>query len=466
MLFNSVHYLWFLPTVFALYWGVLRSLRAQNMLLIVASYVFYGWWDPRFLALLFISSFSDYWLGLWIDRSDDAGVRRRALVLSLVFNLGILAYFKYSNFFIASAVDALHALGLQANIGTLNVILPVGVSFYTFQSISYTIEIYRREMRPVRDPIAYLAFVSFFPHMVAGPIMRAVDLLPQMTAPRRFTYANGVSGLRLIVQGLFKKVVIADSLAPMVDQVFRLYPWESGPDLALGAIYFAFQIYGDFSGYSDIAIGSAKLFGIELMTNFRTPYLARDIGDFWKRWHISLSTWFRDFLYIPLGGNRVSRPRRVFNTLVTFIASGFWHGANWTFLAWGAIHGLLYVPLIGKGDGPVRPAGQARVLLSTLLTFAGVTLAWVFFRARNIGEAFGYLKGMFTQDVISVPDRLDGLPFVGVMVLLDLVNRHHVRDPFGQLQKRWVRYAVYFTLVLAVVLFSRRNDVQFIYFQF
>ncbi|MBK6629159.1 MAG: MBOAT family protein [Flavobacteriales bacterium] len=466
MLFNSVHYLWFLPTVFALYWGVFRSLRAQNLLLIVASYVFYGWWDPRFLALLFVSSFSDYWLGLWIDRSGDARVRRRALVLSLVFNLGILAYFKYSNFFIASAVDALHALGLQANIGTLNVILPVGVSFYTFQSISYTIEIYRREMRPVRDPIAYLAFVSFFPHMVAGPIMRAVDLLPQMTASRRFTYANGVSGLRLIVQGLFKKVVIADSLAPMVDQVFRLYPWESGPDLALGAIYFAFQIYGDFSGYSDIAIGSAKLFGIELMTNFRTPYLARDIGDFWKRWHISLSTWFRDFLYIPLGGNRVSRPRRVFNTLVTFIASGFWHGANWTFLAWGAIHGLLYVPLIGKADGPARPAGQARILLSTLLTFAGVTLAWVFFRARNIAEAFGYLKGMCTQDVISVPDRLDGLPFVGVMVLLDLVNRHHVRDPFGQITTRWVRYAVYFTLVLAVVLFSRRNDVQFIYFQF
>ena len=466
MLFNSVHYLWFLPTVFALYWGVFRSMRAQNILLIVASYVFYGWWDPRFLALLFVSSFSDYWLGLWIDRSDDAAVRKRALVLSLVFNLGILAYFKYSNFFIASAVDALHALGLQANIGTLNVILPVGVSFYTFQSISYTIEIYRREMRPVRDPLAYLAFVSFVPHMVAGPIMRAVDLLPQMTAPRRFRYANGVSGLRLIVQGLFKKVVIADSLAPMVDQVFRLYPWESGPDLALGAVYFAFQIYGDFSGYSDIAIGSAKLFGIELMTNFRTPYLARDIGDFWKRWHISLSTWFRDFLYIPLGGNRVSRPRRVFNTLLTFIASGFWHGANWTFLAWGAIHGLLYVPLIGRADREAHPPGRLRVLVSTLLTFAGVTLAWVFFRARNISEAFGYLKGLFTQDVISVPDRLEGLPFVAIMILLDLLNRDHVRDPFGQLRRRWMRYATYFILVLAVVLFSRRDDVQFIYFQF
>jgi len=380
--------------------------------------------------------------------------------------LGILAYFKYSNFFIASAVDALHALGMQANIGTLNVILPVGVSFYTFQSISYTIEVYRREMRPVRDPIAYLAFVSFFPHMVAGPIMRAVDLLPQMSIPRRFTYANGVSGLRLIVQGLFKKVVIADSLAPMVDDVFRQYAWESGPDLMLGAIYFAFQIYGDFSGYSDIAIGSAKLFGIELMTNFRTPYLSRDIGDFWKRWHISLSTWFRDFLYIPLGGNRVGKARRIFNTLVTFIASGFWHGANWTFLAWGAIHGLLYVPYIGKKDVPAAPPGRLRVLVSTLLTFAGVTIAWVFFRAKSIGEAFGYVKGIFTQNVISVPERIEGIPFVVLLVLLDLLNRNNIRDPFGQVPQRWLRYTLYFILVLAVVLFSRRNDVQFIYFQF
>lgn len=466
MLFNSVHYLWFLPTVFALHWAVFRGVRARNILLIVASYVFYGWWDPRFLSLLFISSFSDYWLGLWIDRSTDQRMRTRALVLSLVFNLGILGYFKYCDFFILSAVDALHALGMQANLHTLNVILPVGVSFYTFQSISYTIEIHRRQMRAVQDPFAYLAFVSFFPHMVAGPIMRAVDLLPQMSAHRVFSYANGVSGLRLIVYGLFKKVVIADSLAPMVDQVFRLHRWESGPDLALGAVYFAFQIYGDFSGYSDIAIGSARLFGIELMTNFRTPYLARDIGDFWKRWHISLSTWFRDFLYIPLGGNRVGKGRRVFNTLVTFIASGFWHGANWTYLAWGAIHGLLYVPLIGREAKAQRQPGPLRIAASTLLTFACVTIAWIFFRAPTIRDAASYIRTMFTQDVISWPDAPGGIPFVLLMAALDALNRDHVRDPFGQVRGRALRHAAYFAMTLAVVLFSRRDDVQFIYFQF
>jgi D-alanyl-lipoteichoic acid acyltransferase DltB (MBOAT superfamily) len=337
----------FLPLVFALYWGVCKGQRAQNLLLIAASYVFYGWWDPRFLLLLFASSFSDYWLGILIDRSDDPRVRKRTLILSLVFNLGILGFFKYFNFFIGSMAEALAALGFQPNLPTLRVILPIGVSFYTFQSISYTIEIYRRHMKPVHDPFAYLAFVSFFPHMVAGPIMRAVDLLPQMMKPRVFTYANGVSGLRLILYGLFKKVVIADSLSPFVEEAFHLPGFQHGPDLLLGAVFFAFQIYGDFSGYSDIAIGSAKLFGIELMTNFRTPYLSRNIGEFWQRWHISLSSWFRDFLYISMGGNRVGRWRRVRNVMVTFLLSGLWHGANWTFVAWGAIHGLLYVPLIG-----------------------------------------------------------------------------------------------------------------------
>jgi alginate O-acetyltransferase complex protein AlgI len=467
MLFNSLHYLWFLPTVFALYWGVFRGMRAQNILLIMASYVFYAWWDPRFLILLFASSFSDYWLGLWIDRAHDERVRKRTLILSLVFNLGILGYFKYFNFFIESMATALEAVGFSPNLPTLRIILPVGVSFYTFQSISYTIEIYRRQMKPVHDPFAYLAFVSFFPHMVAGPIMRAVDLLPQMLAPRRFTYENGVSGLRLIAYGLFKKVVIADSLAPMVEDIFRHYRWETGPDLLLGAVYFAFQIYCDFSGYSDIAIGSAKLFGIELMTNFRTPYLSRNIGEFWQRWHISLSSWFRDFLYIPLGGNRVGRARRIFNVLVTFVVSGFWHGANWTFLAWGAIHGLLYVPLIGRdATATHKHRWRAPAFVSILITFGCVTLAWVFFRAPSIADAAGYIKCMFTQNVIAVPEHLAGLWFVCIMVLLDLLNQHHVRDPFGQVGSRVLRYTAYFAMVLAVILFSRREDVQFIYFQF
>ena len=467
MLFNSIHYLWFLPLVFTLYWFVFKTMRAQNILLIVASYVFYGWWDPRFLLLLFASSFSDYWLGIWIDSSNDERVRKRTLVLSLVFNLGILGFFKYFNFFISSAADALTMLGFEPHLTTLHILLPVGVSFYTFQSISYTIEIYRRQMKPVHDPFAYLAFVSFFPHMVAGPIMRAVDLLPQMLRPRTFAYADGVSGLRLIVYGLFKKVVIADSLAPLVDDIFRHHRWENGPDLVLGAVYFAIQIYGDFSGYSDIAIGSAKLFGIELMTNFRTPYLSRDIGEFWKRWHISLSSWFRDFLYIPLGGNRVGRTRHLSNTLITFIVSGFWHGANWTFIAWGTIHGLLYVPLAGRtGTGEAWNHRGLGRLVSTLMTFAAVTLAWVFFRAPSIRDALRFIRGMFTQDVISVPDHWNSLVLVALMFLLDVINRHHVRDPFAHVPWRGLRYAVYFLMSLGVILFSGREDVQFIYFQF
>ena len=467
MLFNSIHYLWFLPSVFFLYWGVFKGIRARNVLLIVVSYVFYAWWDPRFLLLLFASSFSDFWLGHWIDRAQDARSRKGLLIASLVFNLGLLGYFKYAGFFINSMADALRAMGWEPDLPMLNIVLPVGISFYTFQSISYTMEIYRRQMRAVDDPWAYLAFVSFFPHMVAGPIMRAIDLLPQITTQRVFTYANGTAGLRLILYGLFKKVVIADRLAPMVNDIFRDYDTLPGSDLALGALYFAFQIYGDFSGYSDIAIGSAKLLGIELMTNFRTPYLARDIGDFWQRWHISLSTWFREHLYIPLGGNRAGNARRFSNVLLTFIASGFWHGANWTFLAWGAIHGLLYLPLIGKkAAAPVRRAGMPRLVAGMILTFTCVTLAWVFFRAPTIGEALSYLRGILSPSLFTMPAYLTGIPFVVVMFVLDVVNRHHVRDPFSQLRSRALRYTIYIGMVLTVVLLSTREHIGFIYFQF
>jgi alginate O-acetyltransferase complex protein AlgI len=467
MLFNSIPYLWFLPTVFFLYWGVFKSIRARNILLIVVSYVFYAWWDPRFLVLLFASSFSDFWLGRWIDRASDDRSRKGLLITSLVFNLGLLGYFKYAGFFISTMADALHGLGFDPDLPALQVILPVGISFYTFQSISYTIEIYRRQMRPVDDPWAYLAFVSFFPHMVAGPIMRAIDLLPQITAQRVFTYANGAAGLRLILYGLFKKVVIADRLAPLVNAIFRDHRGMHGSDLALGALYFAFQIYGDFSGYSDIAIGSAKLLGIELMTNFRTPYLARDIADFWQRWHISLSSWFREHLYIPLGGNRAGKARRMFNVLLTFIISGFWHGANWTFLAWGTIHGLLYLPLVGRKyrDRP-NAMGILRTGSGMFATFVCVTLAWVFFRAPSISDALSYLHGMLSPSLFTAPSLWEGLPFVLVMFVLDVVNRHHVRDPFSQLPSRALRYTIYFSMVLTVVLLSQREHIGFIYFQF
>jgi len=352
VLFNSLEFLVFLPLVFAAYWilnlwtGTRAGLRAQNLLVLAASYVFYGWWDWRFLSLIAFSTAVDYAVGLQIAKANAAELApdapedacspkaKRWLFVSLAVNLGLLGYFKYANFFIESWVDAWAAAGVTMHASTLQIILPVGISFYTFQTLSYSIDIYRRRLEPSKDFIAFAAFVSFFPQLVAGPIERASALLPQITKRRHFDYDLAVSGMRLILWGMFKKVVVADTCAIYVNDIFANYEQYSGPTLVLGAIYFAFQIYGDFSGYSDIAIGTARLFGIRLMTNFRTPYFSRDIAEFWRRWHISLSTWFRDYLYIPLGGSRVGKWKAVRNTFIIFLVSGFWHGANWTFVAW------------------------------------------------------------------------------------------------------------------------------------
>ncbi|HMC96187.1 MAG TPA: MBOAT family O-acyltransferase, partial [Flavobacteriales bacterium] len=392
MLFNSFAFLVFLPLVFIGYWWVFRSLRAQNLFVIAVSYVFYGWWDWRFTILLLISSVSDYGFGLFIDRQDEAGKRKRALLLSLVFNLGILAFFKYFNFFIDSAEDLLRTFGLRPNPWSLRVILPVGISFYTFQSMSYTIEVYRRNFKPVREPVAYLAFVSFFPHMVAGPIMRAVDLLPQFMRPRVFDFDKARDGARQMLWGFFKKIVIADQCAPLVDRIFGLDPATTpGVTLFFGAVFFAFQIYGDFSGYSDIAIGCARFFGIDLMRNFNYPYFSRSIGEFWRRWHISLSTWFRDFVYVPLGGNRTPG-RRARNILITFAVSGLWHGANWTYVGWGLLHGSYHVP--GALSGIQKPQGDPRLrdLPRMGWTFLLVLLGWVLFRAATLHAAWLHLR--------------------------------------------------------------------------
>jgi len=352
MLFNSLEYFLFLPIVFFLYWFVFKkNFKLQNLLILISSYVFYGWWDWRFLSLIFLSTVADYFVGLKIYDSQDDKVRKSYLWVSILFNLSLLGFFKYFNFFIDSWIDLLGSFGYeQKSVWTLNVILPVGISFYTFQTMSYSLDIYYKKLKPTKDFISFASFVSFFPQLVAGPIERASNLLPQILTRRVFKYEQGVQGLRLILWGMFKKVVIADSLGIRVDRIFENYQSMDGSVLLLGLVYFSFQIYCDFSGYSDIAIGTAKLFGIELMSNFKFPYFSRDIGEFWRRWHISLSSWFRDYLYIPLGGSKGGKWMSIKNIFIIFIVSGFWHGANWTFILWGLTHALLYIPLflIGK----------------------------------------------------------------------------------------------------------------------
>ena len=436
MLFNSIEFLLFLPLVFAVYWSVngRAPLRIQNLLLLAASYLFYGWWDWRFLSLIAFSTLVDFAVGLQIAKANDREIpqdagpsersrkAKRWLAVSLAVNLGLLGYFKYANFFIDNWIEAWGALGVTMHASSLQVILPVGISFYTFQTLSYSIDVYRRKLEPTRDFIEFAAFVSFFPQLVAGPIERASALLPQIARRRTFDYDQAVSGLRLILWGMFKKVVVADTCAIYVNDIFANYETYSGPTLILGAIYFAFQIYGDFSGYSDIAIGTARLFGISLMTNFRTPYFSRDIAEFWRRWHISLSTWFRDYLYIPLGGSRVGKWKAVRNTFVIFLVSGFWHGANWTFIVWGGIHAMLFLPLLltrrnRRNTGDIQGWPSVRELLGMAWTFAAVTVAWVFFRAESVQQAKLYLINIFT-----IPPQWLGIS----TILPPLITKHHV----------------------------------------
>ncbi|MGV3636815.1 MAG: MBOAT family O-acyltransferase, partial [Flavobacteriales bacterium] len=395
MLFPSFAFLVFLPLVYLLYWYVFnRGLRVQNSFVLFASYVFYGWWDWRFLGLLFFSSFTDFLLALAIDRSPTQRSKKAWVIVSLVVNLGLLGVFKYFNFFRDGLEDLMLGLGMQPDLPTLQLLLPVGISFYTFQSLSYTIDIYRGQIKATRDPLEFLAFVSFFPQLVAGPIERARVLLPQFQAPRHFDRQKATGGLRQMLWGFFKKLVIADGCAPVVDEIF----WgdlESTPGATLffGAFFFAFQIYGDFSGYSDIAIGCARLFGFELSRNFAYPYFSRSISEFWRRWHISLSTWFRDYVYMPLGGWR-TRWGRLRNILITFSVSGFWHGANWTFINWGILHGMYYVPeVLTDGKAP-RDRATLRDLPAMITTFLLVVLAWVFFRATSMGKAVDHLRYM------------------------------------------------------------------------
>ena len=477
MLFNSLEFAVFLPVVFLLYWFVFgKNLKLQNLFVVVASYVFYGWWDWRFLFLIAFTSLCSYVIGLLIDRfREEPGKAKTVNVLNIVVNLLILGVFKYYDFFVTSFADVF--LGGRTEGLLLHVILPVGISFYTFQALSYSIDVYRGKIGPTKDVIQFFAYVSFFPQLVAGPIERATNLLPQFAKPRTFEYETGVDGMRQILWGLFKKMVIADNCAVYVDQVFSTYQSQAGSTLFLAAILFAFQIYGDFSGYSDIAIGTSKLFGIKLMRNFNVPYFSRDFAEFWRRWHISLTTWFRDYVYIPMGGSRCSKAKIVWNTFVIFLLSGFWHGANWTFLAWGAYHALLFLPLIlmGKNRRYRDTVAEGRWFPSLkeigqlFMTFVLVVFGWIIFRSESMEQAWVICKRVLSPSILSIPE-MSGITGFSIAICIMLVVEWIQRDKphpldFGRIPWWPVRAMAYFSIFFLILALGGHSE-NFIYFQF
>lgn len=482
MLFNSLEFGIFFPLVFIVYWFVLnKNLKLQNLWIVISSYFFYGWWDWRFLSLIAFSSLVDYFAGIQIERNANKIIRKRFLWLSMIVNLGLLGFFKYYNFFIDNFIAGFSLLGYKFEGHRLEVILPVGISFYTFQTMSYTIDVYRRQLKPTRDFIAFSAFVSFFPQLVAGPIERATNLLPQFYKSREFDYGQAVDGMRQMLWGFFKKMVIADQCAAIVNPLFESYHEYNGSSLLMGGFLFALQIYGDFSGYSDIAIGTAKLFGFQLMQNFAFPYFSRDIAEFWRRWHISLSTWFRDYLYIPLGGSRGGTWQKIRNTFIIFLVSGFWHGANWTFIAWGFINACYFLPLlileknrtnldiVAKGN--LLPSWKE--LLNMIVTFLLTILAWIFFRAESLTMAIDYISKMLSPTLFERPLALILVPkFIifpmTLFFIIEWIGREgkHPLEYLGLTLPRAMRWALYCMIALNIVLFARGDKIDFIYFQF
>lgn len=474
MLFNSIEYLIFLPTSFLLYWVVFERLirdlkcqiRLQNAFVVLASYVFYGWWDWRFLLLIAFTSLCSWASGLLIGRAKTKRGSKVWMWANIVLNLGILAVFKYYDFFVTEFAQLFH-ISMEGLL--LKVILPVGISFYTFQALSYSIDVYRGKIEPTRDVVAFFAFISFFPQLVAGPIERATNLLPQFLKRREFDFDTAIDGLRQVLWGLFKKMVVADNCAVYADQVFSNYTNHSGSTLLLAAVFFTFQIYGDFSGYSDIAIGTAKLFGIRLMRNFNLPYFSRGVTEFWRRWHISLMTWFRDYVYIPMGGSRVSKAKVVGNTFVVFLLSGLWHGANWTFVAWGGYHALLMVleKLLGINN---RNRSTVDSLLWSLSTFVVVMIGWILFRSASLADAWGYLCGVFNPSLFTVPFLFVGTRKCVLLVLLMLALEWLTRNKEHALQypaslPLWLVWLFDALVLLAILQFGSDGHL-FIYFQF
>ncbi|WP_192350473.1 MBOAT family protein [Algoriphagus sp. Y33] len=484
MLFNSLDFAVFLPIVFILYWFIFKnSLKSQNLLIVAASYFFYGWWDWRFLALIAFSTLVDYIIGILLDKVEAPFQRKSLLVMSLLVNIGFLGFFKYYNFFLDNFNTAFTVMGMPIKANSLSIILPVGISFYTFQTMSYSIDVYRKKLRATRDLVAFSAFVSFFPQLVAGPIERATNLLPQFFEGRKFDYLQAKDGLRQILWGLFKKVVIADNCAGFANTIFNNSSDYEGSTLLLGAVLFAFQIYGDFSGYSDIAIGTSRLFGFSLMQNFAFPYFSRDMAEFWRRWHISLSTWFRDYVYIPLGGSKGSKGQQIRNIFIIFLISGFWHGANWTFIVWGALNAVYFIPLFLFGKNrqhldTVAPQNKypcLRELFAMLGTFTLTVFSWIFFRAENMSHALSYIGGIFSKKLFELPDFS---LFPGAITLLILIvgfllvewrgrAGHYGISGMQAIPSKAYRWSTYLLIILIIDIFGNTSEeIEFIYFQF
>ena len=482
MLFNSFEFLIFLPIVFLLYWFVFKGRQTQNLFIVVASYVFYGWWAWRFLVLIFITTLLSFLSGLLIEKYRDKA--KWICGTNIAINIGILCYYKYVNFFADNLETLINQFGYQLDWVTLDVILPVGISFYTFQALSYTIDVYRRDTNATKDFIAFTSFISFFPQLVAGPIERSTNLLPQFLKPRRFDYTNAVIGIRQILWGFFKKLIIADNCAQLANSIFDNYQDCNASLLLLGALFFTFQIYGDFSGYSDIAIGTARLFGVNLMKNFNLPYFSSDIAEFWRRWHISLNKWFIDYVYIPLGGSRGTKAMVIRNILIVFFLSGLWHGANWTFVVWGLYNGIIIALLTllnlnhkrsaiiseKRFFPPLKEFGQI------FITFVLVVIGWIFFRAEDLTQAVDYIANLCDFSIVSIPNFRDlGLSFIKLtytlffIVLLQLIDWIQRKQDFGleisNVKYRPIRWSIYIIFLLIFSVFAGGQE-AFIYFQF
>jgi alginate O-acetyltransferase complex protein AlgI len=483
MYFNSINFVIFLTIVFFLYWFVTNhSLKLQNILLLISSYFFYACWDWRFLFLLIFSTFLDYFTGIKMSDTQNENKKKFWFWLSISINIGFLGVFKYYNFFADSFADMISIIGFNINIWTLKIILPVGISFYTFHGLSYVIDIYNGRIKAEKNFIDYSVFVSFFPLLVAGPIERATHLLPQIQEKRVFEYDKAVDGFKQILWGLFKKVVIADNFATIANSIFDNHANLSSSTLVLGAIAFSFQIYGDFSGYSDIALGTARLFGIDLLKNFAFPYFSRDIAEFWRRWHISLSSWFKDYLYIPLGGSKGTIGAKIRNTFIIFLVSGFWHGANWTFIVWGLLNAIYILPSIifksNRNNIEIVAKGKSlptfKDFVAICFTFSLTTFAWIFFRAESLSHAIQYISGIFSYSLFSKPYYPNNGGVVIRTILLSIFfiliewqgreQQYAIATIFNN-RPRLFRITWYYLLIMLIFIFAGSNQ-QFIYFQF
>lgn len=471
MLFNTIDYLVFFITFFVVYWFILsKKLHLQNLFILVASYVFYGWWDWRFLSLIFLTSLSSYISAKYIERKPQS--KKAILWWTLILNFGILIYFKYAGFFVESLTSLMHVFGIDMGYTMAHIVLPVGISFYTFQALSYVIDVYRGDLKASNNFIECAAFISFFPQLVAGPIERAPHLLKQIQQERHFDYEDAKLGLRYILWGLFKKMMVADNCAEQVDYIFANYHVMSWPMLWLGGFLFAIQIYCDFSAYSEIAVGSGKLLGVQFMKNFDYPYFATDIKSFWKRWHISLTTWFKDYVFIPLGGSRYGTNTTYRNVCIVFLLSGLWHGANYTFVLWGAYHALLYIGY----SWLIEPRKWSLPrFIAVPLTFLLVLIGWVFFRSANASSAFEYIYKMFCV----MPPKLAGLALteitlpikavMGIVIMFAIEWLHRSKGfglDIGHWSKVYYRWALYFILILVLLIYGNFNEQTFIYFNF